>query len=546
MPRQPARDDEVLAMWQVLGDQPSEIARRLGLHNTTVQYYIRKLGLRTGIPSANPSRATPPDQAEAAPPAAGVVKGLSAKPAPNCNCFILTSAQNNTYLHDGFWENLLAYADARNAQILVGTYSYNKTAYGQMSIKRTAEQDVDRGAWYDPRLDGYFADERIQLAPGLVWAGEQNIMPTAVRPLSGLENYTRQDSGIFPHAKMQMKSEARNANNPQAKFNYTTGTVTLRNYIQKKAGLRADYHHVYGALIVEVTDDRRWFVRQINAEEDGTFYDLDHRVKGGSVEKGHWVEAINWGDIHAIHLDPVVQQMCWAKDGMLDALRPKYQFLHDILDFYSRNHWDIGNHHRMYERFVEGRDSVHGEVKGVALFLRNAARDWCQSIVVDSNHDNALERWLRDADFKKDPMNAIFYLESQLALYRAKEAMNDRFHLLEWAVNREPEAPRVVRFLRQDESFTICNGEIECGMHGHLGPNSSRGTPASLARLGAKANTGHTHSAEIFEGMYVAGLSADLNPHYASGPHSRSHSHIVTYENAKRAIITSSGSGWRA
>jgi hypothetical protein len=180
-----------------------------------------------------------------------------------------------------------------------------------------------------------------------------------------------------------------------------------------------------------------------------------------------------------------------------------------------------------------------------AQFLREATREGCLSVVVDSNHDNALERWLRDADFKRDAINAIFYLEAQLALYKAMGDQNDSFHLIEWALTREPECPPGVRFLREDESFKICNGEIECGMHGHLGSDGSRGRPENLAKMGHKANTGHTHSAKILEGMYVAGVSSKLRPRYVKGPSSWSHSHIVTYENAKRAIITSWGDGWR-
>lgn len=528
MPRKPARDAEIIEAWNTFGDRPSKIGRHLGLHHNSVQYYIKKLNLRKQKAITS-----------------GVVSAIEAATRDG-GTFICTSAQNNTYIHEPLWQNLNAYAEAIGAEILVGSYSYNKQSHGPKSVKRNAEQAPDDKLWYDKRLLDHFADDRLELAPGLVWCGEQNIMPTAVRPLTGLENYTRQSSGIFPHAKFQLQSVARMPSTPQAKFNYTTGTVTQRNYIARKAGLRAEFHHCYGAVVVETMKDGRWFVRQLNADDSGKFYDLDVKVEDGRVKHGHWTEAITWGDIHAIHLDPTVKEMHWAKGGMLDVLRPRIQFFHDLLDFYSRNHWDIGNHHRMFERFVEGRDSVEDEMAGAAEFLAFAHRDWCQSIVVDSNHDNALERWLREADFRKDPKNAVYYLEAQRALYAAKAEQNHRFHLVEWAMRREPAAPRGVRFLRPDESFPICNGAIECGMHGNYGTDSSRGSPANLAKMGTKVNSAHTHRAEIFEGVFVAGMSCDLNPHYARGPHSRSHSDIVTYENGKRTIVTSSGDAWRA
>jgi hypothetical protein len=56
---------------------------------------------------------------------------------------------------------------------------------------------------------------------------------------------------------------------------YTTGACTLRNYINRKAGQVATFHHVFGALYVEVAEDGKWFVRQIMADDSGAFYDLD-------------------------------------------------------------------------------------------------------------------------------------------------------------------------------------------------------------------------------------------------------------------------------
>src|SRR5690606_17457923 len=96
-----------------------------------------------------------------------------------------------------------------------------------------------------------------------------------------------------------------------------------------------------------------------------------------------------------------------------------------------------------------------------------------------------------------------------------------------------------VRFLRIDESFVICakNHPIECGLHGHLGPNGSRGTTANLSRMGARINKGHDHAATIRNGVYSAGVCA-LEQGYNQGPTSWSVSHICTYLNGKRCILT--------
>jgi hypothetical protein len=83
-------------------------------------------------------------------------------------------------------------------------------------------------------------------------------------------------------------------------------------------------------------------------------------------------------------------------------------------------------------------------------------------------------------------------------------------------------------------------------MHGHLGPDGKRGNAANLVVVGTRANTAHSHRACIKLGLYVAGTSSELRMGYNQGPSSWSHSHIVTYPNGKRTIITMRAGKWRA
>lgn len=460
--------------------------------------------------------------------------------------YILTSAQNNTRVHSQFWNNLLAFAKHLDARIMVGTFTYNHNAYSQLSVK-SGTHTVQDTMWYDSAIQPYIVDRRVQLAHGLVWCGEMNILPTAVHPISGLESYTGRASSIFPHAKISLESIA-SGKFEGTKFCYTTGTVTQRNYISKKSGLKAEWHHSYGATLVEINSSGSWWVRQLNADDDGTFYDLDTMVHNETVTHGHNVMAINWGDVHVAALEDEMAPIAWGTGGMLDQLHPQYQFMHDILDFRARNHHESKDAHQMFARHVSGQNNVEREINDVAAFLHQAEREWCQTVIVDSNHDNAFTRWLRDTDYRTDPENALYYLESQLEYYRAIERRDSNFHLLEWALRRA-QGPKKVKFLREDESFIICpdkHGGIECGMHGHLGPNGSRGNPKRFAKMGRKCNTGHTHTAQIVSNVYVAGVTAALDMGYNVGPSSWSHSHIVTYENGKRSIVTMWCGKWRA
>jgi len=106
--------------------------------------------------------------------------------------------------------------------------------------------------------------------------------------------------------------------------------------------------------------------------------------------------------------------------------------------------------------------------------------------------------------------------------------------------------PGAVKFLLPDEPFTVC--EVECGMHGHMGPNGCYGAPGNLSKIGAKATTGHTHVTGIYHGLFVAGTSTKLTADwtYTRGPSAWSWSHVVLYANGQRAIVTMKNGKWRA
>lgn len=530
------KTEDVVAKYVEVGGNVSETARQLGISRGGVQHHLNMGGVTKPVAGG---RVEGEIKTESLPlPEKGKVKR-----------FLLTCAQNNTRVHAGLWDNLLALKKHYGAEVLVSRITYNVSAYTAQPEKPGTKRaptagPTDASLWYDPAVAEYVSDKRVEIAPGLVWCGELNILPTATRPLSGLESYTGRKSAIVPHVKFALESIP-SGKYEDTKFNYTTGTVTQMSYIQRKAGQKAEHHHCYGALMAEVDHLGRWFVRQLNADSKGTIYDLELKVEGGKVSKGHWVEAVNWGDIHEDELDEEVRRLAWGQKGMMDTLRPRHQFMHDALSFNRRNHHDRKNCHKMFEKFIRGKDEVEDEIKNLVRFLNEESyRPWCRTIVVNSNHDNALERWLREADYKTDPVNAVYFLTCQKRKYEAIKADDRGFYIVEWAA-REAGCKGDIRWLKEDESYLICR-DIECGMHGHLGPNGTRGTPLALSKMGRKANTGHTHKTGIIDGLYTSGTSSERDLGYNQGPGAWSHSHILTYENGKRSIVTMWQGAWRA
>ncbi|WP_243368845.1 hypothetical protein [Microvirga solisilvae] len=475
--------------------------------------------------------------------------------------YLVTAAQNATEIHRGFWSNLHAYASALGAELLVGPFTYQLGLF---------DEHGPRPEMFSPELVPYLSRKRIELGP-LVFMADMNTLPTASRPISDLVTHARGHWGLVPHAKLQLLSVA-GVRNGHASQVMTTGCATVPNYTERKAGVKAAFHHVIGATIVEIDERDRVFCRQINAAPDGSFQDLDTMVSNGIVSRGHRIEAATWGDIHVRKLDPLIARATWgydpltrrmeSSDSIVDALRPRFQFFHDLLDFEARNPHELKKDPlHVFETHVAGRDSVEDEVREAVGFLRAAERDWCKSVVVESNHDRFLDRWLDSlggGGYRQDPVNAEFFLDMERARFAARrvEATRDplddeaeRFSLFRHALaTRDTKGLAGIAFVPEGGSFEICQGvgAIECGQHGHQGPNGSRGSAVSLSRVARKMNTAHTHTPTILEGIYIAGVSARLNHGYNTGPSSWMQAHTLTYPNGKRTLVTFQDGKWRA
>jgi hypothetical protein len=462
--------------------------------------------------------------------------------------FILTAAQDETPVHQAFWANLHAYAAWNDARVIVGGFTYQKGLF---------EDHATRTAVFASAVQPFLAHQRVDLGV-VVFCAEMNILPTATRPLQGLESYSAGQWAVFPHAKVQLVSVPTISPNG-ATILMTTGACTLPNYVAKKAGLKAEFHHVIGATLVEIDGAGRAFCRQLNAADDGAFQDLDVRVSGGKVTTANRVEAVTYGDIHREKLDPAVALGTWGfdveteatvtSDNLLDVLRPRHQVFHDLLDFTTRNHHSRGDHQFRFQMLCRGTDSVEDAMRSTGRFVRMTSREFCTSVVAPSNHNDAYPRWLREADFRQDPANALFWLRSTTAVYEAIAREETDFDVFRWAmVTSDPAGMAEIVFPPRNGSYVICQaaGGIECAIHGDLGPNGARGTPNNLTRIATKMNTGHTHSASILDGVYTAGLSGLMDQGYNKGPSSWSHSHVVTYPNGKRTILTMRDGRWRA
>jgi hypothetical protein len=523
------------------GSAMQEAARRLGMKDVSLASW-----LRTQEKHANAGKPNFVPDWDIWRPSATAAR---VTPAATVRRYLLTAAQDNTEVHAGFWKNLHAYAAHLAAEVMVGGFTYQKGLF---------EDHAARSAVFAERRAAVPAARAGRPRPGPVLRRDEHPADRgapAVRP----GELHRAEMGCFPARQGAARQRADLHRFARQADLMTTGACTIANYVAKKAGLKAEFHHVIGATLVEIDDRDRVWCRQINATADGAFQDLDLVVKAGKVSPGHRVEAVTHGDIHREKLDPLVAMGTWgldlatekvvSGDSLVDALRPRYQFFHDLLDFEARNHHRIKDHHFRLQMLCQGSDRVEDAVASCARFLRQTERVWSRSVIVFSNHDDALAKWLKTADYKLDAANARFFLACDLAMHEAIEAGEARFNVFRWALGRaDARELDGIDFVDDDASFVICQaaGGVECGMHGHLGINGARGSPASFTKTAVKMNTGHTHSPGILDGVYTAGLSGLMDQGYNRGLSSWEQAHVVTYPSGKRTLITLRDGRWRA
>lgn len=468
--------------------------------------------------------------------------------------FIFTGAQNDAPVHEGFWRNLKAYAKKIGAEIVVGPWTYETRWWSENNPSARA---------YDSVLEPYLCFGQMRIGSNFVFCGEMNTLPTANRPISDLLTYSRGRWAVFPHAKRELKSVPSTDPNVQAHQVMTSGACTRPKVIPRKAGVKSIFHHVIGAVVVEFDKDGDLFCRHISADEDGSFYDLDRRVSDGRVTGGHRVKAITFADIHRAKLGPKVASATFGFDvrngartnssNVLDTLKPEEVFLHDLFDNQARNHHHLGDNAYAYEQAVRKKESILDEAHDAAAFLHLVHRPWSTVRVVESNHDLALERYVREGRYRNDGANIRIGLQLEDAylgwredVARALDAYTapPKFSLLEHTLRTiRPKGLEHVGWIYDGQSHLVDG--IECGHHGFRGANGSKGTVSGFARMGRKMSIADKHSPEIMDGVYVAG-TCELQHGYNKGPSGWAVSHIVQYADGKRTLVTLQNGKWRA
>lgn len=436
--------------------------------------------------------------------------------------FIITWAQNNTPVHEEFLKNILAYTEFLDAglHVIAGRYK-NPT-----SVFTDEEQDF----WVDEILP-YLDANRHDIHQYVSVMSDVKIQPTAVNPMSGMRSMSGVNSCIFGNPKVQLEMiPVLKGNMP--KMMLTTGAVTLKNYTDSKSGKIGEHHHTFGFSIVEIKDNKVFYSRQVTADDvTGSFTDLYFNVENGEVKRITDCEALIMGDIHFGQHDEEVFNKTFE---LTNLLKPKHVVLHDVFDGTSINHHEMKNPFIQFAKETNGTNSIQKELDELIVGLKHFEQ-FENVVIVRGNHDDFIDRWLANEDWKKQPTpkNSLAYMEFSAMLLKQHVNSEDTvIGILPEIINKH--YPKF-KCLNINDSYKVKNFEL--GQHGNMGANASRGSLEQFRRLNTKIIVGHYHTPGRKDGALSVGTTTKLRMGYNNGASSWLHSHVIIDNNGKAQHI---------
>ena len=437
--------------------------------------------------------------------------------------FVVTSAQNNTPIDQNLFASLLRYCKHNNAELIVVPVSYKNITLYTANSKYKKE-------WAD-ELQPYLIDAEIKLG-SIVIRGDIRIACTTLNPLTGKQPINGSKWVVFGHPQFAMEPVP-SPMHVMPKRMYTTGSITKPNYSNTNLGARAEFHHVSGALIIELTSKKGLpFVRQLNGDDTGSFYDIAKYYRPKFIKMGTKILGLTPGDEHVkFNLKSVRRASYDAPNSIVRRLKPKYIIRHDVLEGYAGSHHHLKDDVLNFKKFHNDDDNYTTELDQVVRFINETTPDFAETIMVSSNHDDHLQKWLARVDPKFDHKNALLIHELKTAQYENSLGGKTTCAL---EIYLTPRLRCKFRFLDRSEPFILMN--VDYSQHGDVGSNGSRGSAKGLSMFTYKFVIGHSHGARICRGVYQVGTSTGALE-YERGLGDHTNTHCIQYPNGKRTLV---------
>lgn len=433
--------------------------------------------------------------------------------------FIITTAVSGKPIVEDFFNSLKTYEAYEDATIII------QPCEDVASRNSIFQYELDR------RLrDCAFAFKDLYLNSKFYLCGIRR-SAKQIDPLRETERLAQSKGSMVLASPKQFLRFVANSNQKIPRAIMSAGALTQPDYstdlsMSKSTSYLAEFDHKVGAIIVEIQDDRLFHFRQIQADKDGSFIDLGWRYKpDGTVEEVYDAVCV-FGDTHVGSHSPDVDK---CLQEITEYVSCKEIIVHDLFDCRFNNHHEQNSLTRA-RLAKHQKTSMRREGEITAQWLENWSERVDKITIVKSNHDEALERYLDEGRFMRDPENCYDALELAKKFIEGEDVLK---YLLEDMIGYAK--PTNIHWLNRDEDYMVYG--IENGAHGDLGSNGSRGSMRSLEKAYYKATVGHTHTAGIWREVFQVGTSTHRKVHYNRGPSSWTNTMCIEYPNGSRQLI---------
>lgn len=435
---------------------------------------------------------------------------------------LVTSVQNKTHLNLNFWENLKIYKEylettlGKKTEIVVIPTRYRNPT-SNIESEKTKELDF----WSEEIENNLFYGQ-VKFGNTLISASSR-ISPTAKDPLNGYEILANGNHLILGHSKIHFKTLPR-LRGENLLTMCSTGYLSIKNYSDSKAGQVAFENHSYGFVIVE----KGLVPRNVKVKSDGSFIDLKFEVDK-DVKIITESEGLVWGDMHIRQLNEDVYN---KTKKLISHLKPKINVLHDVFDGSTVNPHETKDMFTQRLKIAEGKHLIEEEVEECLNVIEDLKGCCGEVVVVESNHDNFLQRFIDSENWKRDLHNSPAYLK--YAYIQQTVDLRKYGNIFGYLVHERFNGD--VKYIEMGSSMQLADYEV--GAHGDFGSNGSRGSAQGFNRLNRKMIHGHQHSPVLLNNVTTVGVTCNLNQYYnRKGLSSWAYAHSIVHSNGKNQLL---------
>lgn len=436
--------------------------------------------------------------------------------------FLVTAAVAGAPVHKAFLETCEYWCKKNKAELVI------------LSCRSHAQAFEGQAPLFDKILDEYFVDGKMvrefKINSNLKIIDAQH-NPQCLNPQNGLYKFGNGDkkvSVINAHPSQNAITIAsNNAGHPRRVIH--TGACTVPNYRKNTIGRLAEQHHIIGAVIVEVKNDKIFFVYQIQARSDGSFYFNSKLVSTKNIQKVPKT-CIVLGDLH-----PELQSKDAIKASIeqIKFFKPSIIVLHDWIDNLIVNPHDRNS---VFKKALLQAWDITSAIKTCeeAFRLLRAAAPTAELVFVDSNHGNRLDRYIESGEYTKDFINFKFLHEAVLSKFNNPTESIYKFIF---------KVDGKTRFLRRREDYYFANHNL--ALHGDKGMAGKAGNLETFNRYLGKCIVGHSHSPGIVGHAKQVGHNSLPDHGYNDTLNNWAHGNMVLYEDGSYSELISVNGEWR-